>query len=312
MNIFDLSGPEFLVFYSIALVVWSALYIILRNFLESGSELRLRDIQQDPYAVAFLRTEAGAVRVALGALVSRGVIEKLESGRYKTNPDRARDVRNPLESKLCTIYEAEHPLDGAATRGALEKARWIYQKMLAEAGALPSREDRVRRQALFIVSIIVFEAIAGVKFAVALERGRHNVLGLVFFMIITPVVFYLIHRKRRTVRGDQFLKSLRRLFTPGSTAARAGGVRRQSSAGAYEPQAGGDAALWMASLHGTSMFPGMSEDVSKRIEQIGAPQFGSGFDGFSSTTTCSTTSGSCGSSGGSSCGSSGCGGCSSS
>ena len=73
MNPFDLSGPEFLVFYlSLAAVVIGAL-VLWRRASESAGAPKI-DLA-DPYLIAYLRGgENEALRVALVSLIDRGLL----------------------------------------------------------------------------------------------------------------------------------------------------------------------------------------------------------------------------------------------
>src|SRR5437016_2515947 len=112
MNVFDLPGPEFLLFYILfGALVAGAAYAVL--WLYSGGHGRHPALLGDPYQIAYLRAgpnEAG--RVGVVSLVDRGLLELAHPNLIRTGSQPPRDL-HPIEREILANWS---DLPGEASR----------------------------------------------------------------------------------------------------------------------------------------------------------------------------------------------------
>src|SRR3954470_15812452 len=98
MNPFDLSGPEFLVFYScVGLMVISALKLVIDE-AEGGAPRALP--LSDPYQIAWLRGGTPeATRIAVLSLTDRGLLTVRGDNLVNLGPVQS-VVRDPIERAI--------------------------------------------------------------------------------------------------------------------------------------------------------------------------------------------------------------------
>lgn len=289
MNPLDLRGPEFLTLYFVCGVVVCVLFgwwIRRQKAADSIPRLNLTD----PYAIAFLRGgKHETLRVAAVSLVDRGLL--VADGPYLAvkSSDLAGHARRPLEKAMIAafatagradrIFLDSIPVD-AACRG--------LGKDLAEKGLLATGSDYASRLPAYLLCLASLVGLAGLKVAVALSRGRHNVGFLILLAVLFTVVLTFQLFDRRTALGIRMLDDLKILF---DSLRRRGGSMRT----------GGDTneAALLAAVFGLSA---LTSDSFAFANKLFPRDTGSNSSGGSS----------CGSSsGGSSCGGGGggCGGC---
>jgi uncharacterized protein (TIGR04222 family) len=307
VNPFDLRGPEFLLFYfmfSVAVLV--ALHLLLRRDERDVGKPTL----DDPYLVAALRGgEIEVLRVTALSLIDRGLLALKSSGtpsifsgnaenRLEVKDPSAIDtVKRPIEKRVLEAFKTAQPI---STMNSLLgcSACLDYTLNLERFGLLPGPEIRAVRQRRLWIALAILVGVAGLKFFIALSRGRTNLVFLIILASLAASVALRIGNPFRTTRGEEFLGDVKSLF--GNLRIRAGSLR---------PGGATSDLVWLASAFGLSavspiLFPHVSALMPRR------PERGGGSSGWGSSSSCGTFS-SCsgGGCGGGGCGGGGCGGC---
>jgi uncharacterized protein (TIGR04222 family) len=282
MNPFDLSGPDFLVFYLIfAILVVTGLKLAVAQ-AEGGAPPALP--LSDPYQIAWLRGGTPeAARIAVLSLTDRGLLA-LRGETLTTPRPTGMRVQEPIESAIlarCSQFGT------AATTvladAGVERACAPYRARLERLQLIPDAAARARRYRWFALAAALLLGIAAIKIAVAIGRGRHNVAFLIILALIAAVVTWRVVHRRRTSLGDRMVKDLRRLFAA---------LRQRASI--IRPGAMTSDAMLLAAVFGLSALPaGGFADLLRVYRK----------------STSSGGGGGCGSACGSGCGGGGGGGC---
>lgn len=305
MNVFDLSGPEFLLFYLILFIFAVGAFLFIRNRLESEPAIRIKD-PMDPYAIAGLRRgPRETARIAFGSLLDRGIIIKRPDEKYEYVPELGEHVHGQIEKEICQYFKTPRGIKSLGHQEISSKLKNLTDGILSSAGVLPGARDAARRVTLLIMFVGGLESILVIKLLVAISRHKSNIFGLVAFIIATPIIYFLLHRKRLTARGSRFLADLNRMAqcTP-EPRPRAADEKPAAISHAYDPDLVMTSALW-----GPIFFSNISEDMQKDLAQIRPLPPAADAGSASLPASHSSCGSSCGSSGGGGCGSSGCGGC---
>jgi uncharacterized protein (TIGR04222 family) len=230
MNPFDLRGPQFLVFYW-ALVGFCVVALLLVR-LQSHVGGEPTRVMSDPYLLAYLRAgRAELVRVALLSLIQNG--ELVPEGSVLSLPpdDPARlpppapaRPRHPIEDELIERLRANPATaEGLIAAGAGADTAADYALKLEELGYLRSAASLRWIGSGRIAALVLLVAIAFIKVAVAISRGRSNVLFLgVSAMAAIGLVWTAGAPRRLTLRGRNALDAAaallagarKRLFAP--------------------------------------------------------------------------------------------------
>jgi uncharacterized protein (TIGR04222 family) len=244
MNPFDLPGPQFLVVYLVfAAAALAGLYLVRRN-REAGAapsgQLR------DPYLVACLRGGAAeVVRVATLGLIDRGLLGL--SGKVVTvqpGADATRGLAN-VEREVLSHFRPFDQLDSVfRARRVLATAESDYGVKLRHLGLLPD-SDALRFRALaIVVAIALIAGVAGIKIAVALDRGRSNIGFLIVLAVVAVIIAVKVGNPFRTSLGSAVLRDLRSLFS---------GLRGRAAA--MRQGSGSTDLLWLAAVFGMTAVP---------------------------------------------------------
>jgi uncharacterized protein (TIGR04222 family) len=218
LNPFDLRGPEFLAFYAVLAVLALIILWLWRRRIESGdagdeAALATR-IAKDPYQAAFLRGGRDEViRIAVVSLVERGLLKADGGNLHTTAKDAADKARRPLDRAILTRFikpgEAKVLYSDQAVLGEAE----VIGEPLKDRGLLADGQVTFARVVAAILCIGLLWGVAGAKIAIALSRGHHNILLLVFMAFAAAIVAVLLTGGRRTVLGNKTLAHLQQLFT---------------------------------------------------------------------------------------------------
>jgi uncharacterized protein (TIGR04222 family) len=295
MNPFDLTGPQFLVFY-IGLSALALIAIVrARKYAESSQAPKL-DLS-DPYLIAYLRgAEPETLRVAAVSLIDRGLL--VATGTQLKTADKASPdaVRRPIEKELLQRFkradEATAIFDDARLRATCKP----FKQTLQNAGLLPNDQIHNSRMKRLLIACAVLGGVGVIKVLVALSRGRTNIWFLVILMVATIVIAIKISFPRLTESGKAMIADLQNLYS--GLKDRAFGL--QTGGATIEP-------MMLAAVFGVGALAGPSFAYTHMLFPRATAQQQSG---SSSTcgSSCSTVA-SCGSSdGGSGCGGGGCGG----
>jgi uncharacterized protein (TIGR04222 family) len=287
VNILDLPGPSFLLFYAVYAAI---VLVIIRWFQGAGEEAQISLLEaSDPYRIAFLRGgPAEAARVAALSLLDRGLLTADEAGSLAAKREAAQSVRRPVEAAVLSCFASGLPATAAASDPAVLAACEEYQVQLERGGFLPDARVTQSRRIHFFAALLLLGGMAGAKIVVALGRGRYNVGFLILLGVAALFLGYKACFPRQTAKGRAALAHLAKTF---------GGLKRR--AGEIRPGGGSTDLAMLAAVFGFGAIPAVLADQYPAMLM----RKGQGSDGGWS----SCGGGSC--SGGSSCGGGGCGGC---
>jgi|GEM_PF-1208885 len=306
MNPLDFTGPKFLVFYIITVIVATLIAARLRRWLiTSDEETMAWRVTLDPYEAASLRSGAkGAIEAAIAMLVHHKVLETSKAQHtVKVSgplPQGAhwfeRAVYNTINAKgACTVSTLR------TSRLLLDDAARITER-LKEMGLLVSdKRWRVVRTVPTLVMAAVL-AFGFAKLVIGVSRDR-PVGFLVFLCFITVIIMltFLNMRPESGLRGKMALRQLKQ-----ENAALEATARTQ-------PQllSSNDIALALG-LFGVGSLAFADDSWSDLRTTLTPPSYSSSSSSSSSSScgSSSCSSSSCSSSScSSSCGGGGCGGC---
>jgi len=226
---FDLTGPQFLVFYPIFAIGVAGLVRYLFAQREEVAELVLPRLT-DPYRIALLRDgRREAVRIAVLALVERGLLAIKPGGAISVASTALDSVKDPLEHAVLRFFTSESSPSLVAEAPRVQTVAAAMESGLEAKGLLSTGGERFRR---------IAPAVA-IPLLVALLR-----IGLsgppFFFLLLEMIVFAvfgaMIADQRVTALGRSTLEHLQALFR--HTRSRAVDLQRQSSGG--ESQCSGE------------------------------------------------------------------------
>jgi uncharacterized protein (TIGR04222 family) len=295
MNPLDLPGPQFLVFYVVALLAAHVAGVLLKRRCRSG-ESSFAPPPQDlsVYEVAMLADgKARAVETALVRLARRNVLVPAADGDgFELGAAGAASPAPPLEGVEKDVYRAIEKKRGGidALRKLSSASAARMEARLQRLGLLLAADSEeatcLRRAAAWPMLLVIGLGVA--KILVGIARARPVVLLIVLVLVAVVILAFKYFRlPRRSTQGEAALADLRRQNAAlESTAQRRG-----------EDLADSDLMLAVA-LFGTSILASSAlawmhpAFISKRDQSGGS--------------SCGSSGGGCGS--GSSCGG-GCGGC---
>jgi uncharacterized protein (TIGR04222 family) len=288
-SVFDLRGPEFLVFYAAGFVAAFMASLILERFARKGTA-RVVEEPRDPYEIAFLG--GGGTRVvdaALAALYGRkalGVRQDNNKGTYLKRVPGAELPSHEIESVVQKAIPQDDEVKLRDLRRSMAPTMDRIQSKLAFDGLVLDAASLSRLRWWCAAPFVVLLLMGAVKLLVGLSRGK-PVIFLVVFLFITAIVLAvrLSRLNRRTTEGEATWYKLSHARTPSISV---GGV-------AVAPMA-------VALLGVNALMVGGYQDLHASLQR---PQ--NAFGGTSSGGGCGSG---CGSScGGGGCGGGGCGGC---
>ncbi len=298
MNPLDWSGPQFLMGYSIFLVVAFVAARVSQHMLREPFDTpKPSELKLHPYEVAALQDLDTVTQTAVATLVRNGqlsitdgdlrIASELPANSHRLEQAVYRKVKHDEGSTPTELHAAVKP-----EMDALERALHLRGFLLA----------REQAQRLKWTSLLIFTAALGLgvlKVLIGIGRDR-PVAFLVFLLILATGLGYSIlwssANPRRSRRGDEALKLLREQNQPLL-------LTVASEGSALNP---GHLAMAVA-LFGTSALAGSSH---RELRTMLAPSSSGGVSDLSTSDCSSGDSSSSSDSGGSSCSSGGgCGGC---
>lgn len=308
MNPFDLTGPQFLLFYFLLSLVTVTLIGRLRRIademraapatmggeikgrlvrLRTGGESDMSSIAADPYMVAYLRGGKNeALRVAALSLVDRVILQHDGEDLIVSGNVTPAHVRRPIEKALIRHFAVRNTAQSIFTDKALEEACSVYETTLAKAGLMPDSDQKAKRRSLFLSGAALLASVSLIKAIIAISRGRFNLIFLLIMTIIAIIVLAAVVFPKQTPAGRELLRDLRTLF--GSLRERASSIR---------PGGGSNELALLAAVYGMSAVSAIHFPWAKKLFPK-ADSSGGGSCGSS-----------CGSGCGGGCGGGGCGGC---
>jgi uncharacterized protein (TIGR04222 family) len=279
VNPFTLPGPQFLVFYVLFAAAVLALLYLGRRAYEAGA-LPTIDLK-DPYPFAYLKGgPAEAIRVATIGLVDRGLLTLTGATAHTVE-----NIAPQLGQKQIERDILAHFRGGASVSSAWQNMRLLdvaaanYDRLLRSYNLLPNVETQTVRVVALAIALVALLGVGGAKIWVALAAGRRNIEILIVFMVMATVFAAKVWNPYRTRLGDDYLASVRTLFT---------GLRERAAS--LRPGGATREVLWLTALFGAALLPSAVFPVAA----------------YATPKPASSSSGSCG---GSSCGGGGGGGC---
>ena len=306
-NPFDLTGPEFLVFF-VAFSVAVGAGMVWRRYRGEQTDESGDRTPADPYDLAYLMGgRPHLLRVAVLSLMDRRLIEPSGNQLKALDPENVRRAARPLDRAILQCFLAPDASSRLFTDSNIhDQAEEVGNTLRAE-GLLPDNRQVVRRRDTLIGAVLVVLGVGIVKLLVALARGKTNVLFLVVLCIVVPIVFVLLSNPLRTPRGNRVLARIKGML---------GDLRdRKDTLRLHEMT---DDIILLAAVFGLAALPaeaaGLMGSVKLRPNRDTA-WAGSACEGSScGASSCSGGGSSCSgggsscSGGGSSCGGGGCGG----
>ncbi|HKR10804.1 MAG TPA: TIGR04222 domain-containing membrane protein [Pyrinomonadaceae bacterium] len=301
MNPFDLTGPQFLLFYVIfaGLVLTGTVFWRRRAELTGSPRIDL----SDPYLIAYLRGgEKEVLRVATIALIERGLLVRNGKQIQCASNVSPAAAQKPIEKALLKKYARAGVASSMFEDDGLSNACEPYGNTLRQARLLPDEWVTQNRWIRLAVAGSLLGGVALTKVLIAVAAGRTNVGFLLALTMIAIVVAAKFSFPRLTESGKAMIEDAQSLYSGMRT--RAASVTAGSAGGAgVEP-------LMLAAVFGVGALTGpalLSADVFEEEHKKMASNSCS-----TSHSGCGSGGSSCSSGGGSSCGSScggGCGGC---
>lgn len=213
MNPFDLTGPEFLVFYA----ALTTLLIVVSRILLRGKEERVEGSGgvaiRDPYLMAVLRGgRAELLRVAVVALADRGLLAVSANRAQATEAGLAAKPADEVEREL--LEYCREPRSASALFGGpvLFVAAQRYEDELVRLGFVPDRAAYVRRRNAFFAGSALLAIVTAVRVAAAFTTGHTHIDTLLMFTGAAIAGFGIALVARRTAAGDAYLREVRNLF----------------------------------------------------------------------------------------------------
>ena len=223
LNPFDLTGPEFLVFYGVLTAVVLAAAIALRSWLRTD-ELSDDVRSLEPQEVACLgRGAAGVLQTYLAGLVASGRIAIIELPAKKLGPialgSATYKLRSTVESSSASteiervMLSAANSIEGIEAKEILTAAKPVassIESSLQSRGLLETEERFGPARWWPLILLGSLAAIGIVKLVVGLARGKPIVI-LIIWLIALGVVAVLFARKPlRTACGNRLLDELKK------------------------------------------------------------------------------------------------------
>ena len=292
MNPFDLTGPQFLLFYTVFAAAVVAGQVFWRRRAELSSSSPRIDLS-DPCLIAYLRGgQREVLRVATVTLIDRGLLMRNGSHIYRAENASPDSVRRPVEQALMKKYARGGEVSWMFEDDGLSKACEPYGNTLRRARLLPDEYVNQARLVRLVIASFVLIGVGFTKVFIALGAGRSNVGFLIVLTIASLVVSAVISFPRLTESGRTTIEDVQSIYS---------GLRGRS--GLLDPRGAGVEPMMLAAVFGVGALGGPPDQSKKAGGSCGSGDGGCGSSGSS----CSSSSGSsCGSGCGGGCG--GCGG----
>lgn len=253
-----MTGPEFLRFYLLYGLAGLALAGLLRwlwNRRFDSGDLRWKPGYyprgEEAYGIALLRGgRREAARTILGRLTTAGLlnVQGRELWRLKDRHEGEADLL-PVERRALQSMDSVQHLASAETRLEMAVAPELeaMENDLERQGLLLSDSQKTGFHALLGMTLLAILGLGLAKLAVALDRGKTNVLFLLLMMTVYAAAAFLVLKAPRLTRaGQRYLDWLRESHR--GLAQRIGDGRRDDV---------GEMML-VAGIFGLSVLPGLS------------------------------------------------------
>jgi uncharacterized protein (TIGR04222 family) len=233
----NMSGPDFLALYLLAIILSAITCYILVKLVDPSRQLPPLNLPQeiDPYEIAYLRhQEEEVVRVVVINLTQRQylkidapkcieLVDSIKEASIQHNLDHpSLDLLEPLEkavfahckyTQLSALANKTNP----STQQLLDEIKKLCQpyKLKLRTHQLipgPAWNVKANQIKLFLISSLVF--IASYKIILALIKGHYNVGFLIFLTLVAiPTILLSGRIGCLTYRGRNYLEELKLVCT---------------------------------------------------------------------------------------------------
>ncbi|HLV85538.1 MAG TPA: TIGR04222 domain-containing membrane protein [Candidatus Sulfotelmatobacter sp.] len=294
MNPFDLRGPEFLLFYVMLTAAVIVLTAWLRDMMERGPTPQVR--LDDPYFVAFVRGGINeAFRTAIIVLLDRGWLQAEGSLVHRRGDVESRPEQPAIEQEVLSFFHTPRAAYDALKNCSLGSAASGYEKQATELDLIPDRWRNGMRHVLVAAAACGLVLVSLIKIAIAISRGRSNILFLIILTILGPYLLSRLLLHGPTVKGRVLIRNVQALFSD-----------LKGRRPFLRPGAGTKEIAWLVGVFGAGALPQSGFPDVKALFPLSSSPANLG----GTTSSCGTVS-SCGSGGGGcggGCGGGGCGG----
>lgn len=293
MNPLELTGPKFLLFYIVTLVIAIIIAAVLRRLLgRSTEDFNVRRVTVDPYEAAFLRGgPLQAIDTAIAMLVKSKVLKVSKTDRKLSVIGRLHAGAHRMEQLVLNAVASKGNAKISDIRSKVFRSAEPIADRLKASGLVVSdaQWSVARRASALVIALVLLLGIF--KIGIGISRDR-PVGFLVVLCILTAIIAlgFFNSRPVATNLGKRTLKQLKEENAALEATARA------------QPQrlGQGDVALALGLFGFTAL--AFMDDSWIDLRRAFQPPSSSG-----SGSSCSSSS--CGSSCGGGCGGGGCGGC---
>jgi uncharacterized protein (TIGR04222 family) len=293
MNPFDLRGPEFLFFYFLlsGFVILGVSW--LREVIERGPTPQVS--LDDPYLFAYLRGGANELlRAAIIVLLDRGWLIAEGDQVHRRGDIEPHPEQPEVEQEVLSFFYAPHAAYEALKSSIPGAAAFAYEKRAVELDLMPDEHVKGRRYTMCGAAMCALLGVSFVKIAVALARGRTNLLFLIVLTVVGQIVLWQVAVNGPTAKGRALLRNLRVLFSD-----------LKGRRPFLRPGAGTKEIAWLVGVFGVGALPGDGFPDVKTLFPQSSSTGNLGGSGVGCGAASSCGGGGCGGGG---CGG-GCGGC---
>ena len=185
-NVFNLMGPEFLVFYIVLGIVASLLLKYLFQKVESCFPAALQDCT-DPYELAALKGGANeTIRIALFSLIDRGLL-KASGTTVSAEPQAKVMVNQPIERAVVSYFMEPRTVKEFFTDSDVVDAGKTVCRKLADEGLLSDISVYIWRLVPALATLALLIWVSVTKMGIALDNGKDNIT----FLAILTLAFTL-------------------------------------------------------------------------------------------------------------------------
>lgn len=225
----DMYGPHFLLLYAFVIV---ATFVACRwklRALDSTTTLTPPPLEAnpDPYEIAYLRGgENEVARVAIFDLIQRGYLEVVEKkiwwrwteqrlARASDHPDLRH--LSPIQQRIFRFFSSSRMAADIFQSGSFSIALKVlcedHERKLQDRQMLCPPEVTEAAGKVGMTGALIILGLGLYKLIMALSKGRHNVVILIFMGIISVIFLVFVCRPPRLSRlGRDYLKRLQGVF----------------------------------------------------------------------------------------------------
>lgn len=316
-----MSGPMFLAFFIVFIIVTLAVLAIARSNIDKTDRLPIPAIPPDvdPYEIAFLRGgENELARSVIFSLVQKGFLEIRNEGRTGSlhrvegagDPAALFAVEAVALGWVGSSKQAKEVFASGGLAQRLSRHNAKHEIDLANRQFLMPDEWKSKARKFGVAAALLIAGLGGYKILAAVLTGRYNVIFTVILIIVGGIIALAMGKlPRMTKLGKQYIDRLQAAFEDLKFRSQAPYIAgaTQQPAMAQSGFAGVDPLLLSVGVFGTGILAGTM--FASYNDAFARQQASSGGTGCGSSCGSSCGSGDSGSGCSSGCGG-GCGGCS--